>query len=229
MILYQLKQYIKRVAGTKYEWQSHIDNIAYIFDKNLKTHNPSNILDVGSGDGSRTLIVANYFSIRPNNIYGIDYEDKYIIETGKLFNAKKIDLESGLLPYQDETFDLVTCNQVLEHLKNYSKVIDEVIRVSKKGAYIVFGIPNLAHLINRMYLLLGVQPLCILLNGPHVRAYTHSSFIKLLKLLNSTRRIKLVDYTGSLMYPLPLVVAKCLTKHFVGLSGYTCYLLKKLH
>jgi ubiquinone/menaquinone biosynthesis C-methylase UbiE len=225
MILHQLKQYIKKAAGTKYEWQSHIDNIVYIFDKNLKTYNPSNILDVGSGDGSRTFIMANYFNIRPDNIYGIDYEDKYIVETSKFFNARKIDLETGLLPYEDETFDLVTCNQVLEHLKNYGKVIDEVIRVSKKGGYIVFGIPNLAHLINRIYLLLGFQPLCIVLNGPHVRGYTHSSFIKL---LNSINRLKLVDCTGSLMYPLPLVVAKCLTKYFVGLSGYTCYLLQKI-
>jgi ubiquinone/menaquinone biosynthesis C-methylase UbiE len=169
--------------------------------------------------------MAKYFNIEPRNIYGIDYEDNYVAETRKIFNAEKIDLERDRLPYEDESFDLITCNQVLEHLKNYRKAIEEMIRVSKKGGYIVFGIPNLAHLINRIYLLLGVQPLCIHLNGPHVRGYTHSSFVQL---LNSIERLKLVDYTGSTMYPLPLVAAKCLSKHFVALSGYTCYLLQKI-
>lgn len=225
MILSELKEFIKKIIGTKYEWQSHIDNILYIFDKNLKTYDPNNILDVGSGDGSRTLLMAKYFNIEPHDIYGIDYAEKYIVETREIFNAQRIDLETDLLPYDDESFDLITCNQVLEHLKNYRKAIDEVIKVCKKGGYIIFGIPNLAHLINRIYLLLGVQPLCMLLKGPHVRGYTHTSFIKM---LNSIERLKLVDYTGSIMYPLPLVVAKCLTKHFVGLSGYTCYLLQKI-
>ena len=225
MIPSKLKELIKKIIGAKYEWQSHIDNIICIFDKNLKTYNPHNILDVGSGDGSRTLIMAKYFNIEPRNIYGIDCENKYIVETREIFNAEKIDLERDLLPYEDESFDLITCNQVLEHLKNYRKAIDEVIRVSKKGGYIAFGIPNLAHLMNRIYLLLGTQPLCILLNGPHVRGYTHSSFFEI---LNSIDRLKLVDYTGSIMYPLPLVVGKFLAKHFVGLSGYTCYLLQKI-
>ena len=224
MTFSELKKFAKKTVGTHYEWQSHIDNIIYMFQNNLRTYNAKNILDVGSGDGSRTLLMAKYFNIENHNIFGVHYNDKYIAETRKVFNAERIDLETDALPYNDGMFDLVICNQVLEHLKNYMKVIDEVIRVTRKGGYIVFGIPNLAHLINRIYLLLGVQPLCILLSGPHVRGYTHSAFIKL---LNSVERVKMVDYTGTIMYPLPLILAKFLAKHFVGLSGYTCYLLQK--
>ena len=161
MTFCEFKESTKKIIGTQYEWQSHIDNIFYIFDKNLRTYNPNNLLDVGSGDGNRTLLMAKHFNIESHNVYGVDYNEKCVAETNKLFNAEKIDLEVDVLPYEDERFDLITCNQVLEHLKNYREVINEVIRVARRGGYIVFGIPNLAHLINRIYLILGIQPMCI--------------------------------------------------------------------
>ena len=224
-IYLKLKEYIKhRVIGTQYEWESHIDNILRIFDENLKTYAPNNILDVGCGSGDRTIRIASHFNIDIRNAYGVDYDEQNVIACKKRFNAKKIDLETDDLPHEDNTFDIVICNQVLEHLKNYRKVIDDLIRVTKKGGYIAVGIPNLAHLINRIYLLFGIQPMCIHLDGPHVRSFTHKGFIKMLAPLQG---IKLIDYKGALMFPLPLIATKFLAKHFVGLSGYTCYLLRK--
>jgi len=142
-----------------------------------------------------------------------------------VFNASKIDLETDDIPYENNTFDLVICNQVLEHLKNYRKVIDDIIRVTKRRGYIVIGIPNLAHLINRIYLLFGIQPMCLHLDGSHVRAFTHGSFVKMLA---SFQTVKLIDCKGSAMYPLPFFIAKYIDDYFVGLTGYVCYLLRKL-
>ena len=106
-----------------------------------------------------------------------------------------------------------------------TEVANEIIRVIRKGGHIVIGIPNLSHLINRIYLLLGIQPMCIHLEGPHVRGFTHRAFKKYLISLEGT---KLIAYSGALMYPFPLIISKSLAKHFVGFSGYTCYLLKKI-
>jgi len=222
----KFKKYIKyRFIGTQYEGESHIDNMFRIFDKNLKMYSPNNILDVGCGNGYRTVRIADYFNVHVKNVYGLDYNDDFIIACKRIFNASKIDLETDDMPYEDNAFDLVICNQVLEHLKNYRKVIDDLIRVTKKRGYIVIGIPNLAHLINRIYLLFGIQPMCIHLDGPHVRAFTHESFIKMLA---SFQRVKLMDCTGAIMYPLPFFMAKCISDYFVGLSGYVCYLLQKI-
>ena len=219
-----MKNLFKKIVGTEYEWESHIANIFYLFKKCLKEYKPEIILDVGCGDGQRTTRIANYFNIKMSNIYGVDYDDKCVIEASKIFNAKKIDLETEVLPYRDGMFDLVICNQVLEHLKNFKETIEDIIRVTSKGGYIIIGIPNLAHLINRIYLLLGIQPMCIHLDGPHVRSYTHRAFIHFLR---SLENIKLIGYTGALMYPLPIGISKILAKFFIGLSGYTCYLLEK--
>ncbi len=225
-IYLKLKEYIKyHIIGTQHEWDSHIDNMLRIFDENLRTYIPNNILDVGCGDGDKTIRMANHFNIDMHNTYGVDYDDQRVIDCGKIFNAEKIDLETDDLPYENNTFDLVICNQVLEHLKNYRKVIDDLIRVTKRGGYIAVGIPNLAHLINRIYLLFGIQPMCIHLDSNHVRSFTHKGFVKM---LTSLQGVKLIDCKGALMYPLPLIIAKFLAKHFVGLSGYTCYLLRKV-
>ena len=224
-ICLKLKEYVKTsLIGTRHEWESHIDNIFRIFEQNLSTFAPENILDIGCGDGKRTIRIAKYYNVNMSDVYGLDHNDELIITCNKMFNASRIDLETEDIPYKDNTFDLVICNQVLEHLKNYKKTIYEATRVTKNRGHIVIGIPNLAHLINRIYLLFGIQPMCIDLNGPHVRSFTHKNFVKI---LNSLESIKLIDCKGSLMYPLPFFLGKSFARHFIGLSGYVCYLLQK--
>lgn len=221
----ELRKFIKQISGTQYEWKGSLDNLFRIFDKNISTYNPDNLLDIGCHDGDKTIQTANYFKIDMHNIYGVDSDDRRISTCKNIFNAHKIDLESEDLPYEENMFDLVVCNQVLEHLKNYRKVIDDMIRITRKKGYIVLGIPNLAHLINRIYLVFGIQPMCIHIDGPHVRGFTHKSFVDL---LSSLDRAELIDFTGTTMYPLPSIIGNFLSKYLIGLSGYICYLLQKV-
>ena len=134
----KLKEFVKRsLIGTQHEWESHIDNIFRIFDKNLKEYYPYNIMDVGCGNGSRTIRIANHLNVDISNVYGVDYSEDFVMTCQSMFNVSKIDLEIDNIPHDDDTFDIIICNQVLEHLKNYSKVIDELIRVTKKKGYIL--------------------------------------------------------------------------------------------
>ncbi len=215
----------KKIIGTQHEWESYFENILYVLDKNLRTYQPRNLLDVGCNIGNITIQIGKYFNLNANDIHGVDINDQYIASARKIFKAERVDVESEPLPYNDNTFDLVICSQLLEHLKDYRKVIDDIIRVSKKNGYIILGIPNLAHLINRIYLVFGIQPLCINIESFHLRGFTHKAFIRM---LNSIEKIRLIDCSGSLMYPLPFAIAKVLSKYLVGLSAYTCYLLEKI-
>jgi ubiquinone/menaquinone biosynthesis C-methylase UbiE len=202
------KEFLKRrIVGVQYEWESHINNIFEIFDKNLKNYKAENMLDVGCATGERTVRIADYLKIKIDKIYGVDYEDQYVNESKNKFNAFKVDLEINNLPFENNTFSLVVCNQVIEHLKEYKKVIENIIRVTHKNGYIVLGVPNLGHLINRINLLFGIQPMCISLDGLHVRAFTHKAFVKMLK---SFEGIELIDYAGALMYPIPFYFSKYL-------------------
>ena len=46
------------------------------------------------------------------------------------------------LPFQENSFDVVFCNHVLEHIPNDTKAIQELYRVMKKGGFGIFQIPQ---------------------------------------------------------------------------------------
>ena len=46
------------------------------------------------------------------------------------------------LPFQDNEFDVVFCNHVLEHIPNDKKAMRELFRVLKKGGFGIFQIPQ---------------------------------------------------------------------------------------
>ncbi|MEJ2365479.1 MAG: methyltransferase domain-containing protein [Deltaproteobacteria bacterium] len=168
----KLKECVKsRFIGTQHEWESHIDNIFQIFNKNLKGYSPNNIIDVGCGYGYRTLRIAEYFGIDKSNVYGVDKDEECITPCQNVFNTQKVDLEVESIP------------------------------------------------------LFGIQPRCIAIDSSHVRAFTHRDFARM---LNSHQELKLVDFEGALMYPLPVFLAKTLARYFVGLTGYVCYLMQKI-
>ena len=46
------------------------------------------------------------------------------------------------LPFEDNSFDLIFCNHVLEHIPNDKKAMQELFRVLKKGGFGIFKIPQ---------------------------------------------------------------------------------------
>lgn len=46
------------------------------------------------------------------------------------------------LPFEDNTFDVVLCTEVLEHVVDPNRVVRELMRVAKPGARVVVSIPN---------------------------------------------------------------------------------------
>jgi len=46
------------------------------------------------------------------------------------------------LPFDDNSFDVVICNHVLEHIINDQKAMSELYRVMKKGGFGIFQVPQ---------------------------------------------------------------------------------------
>ena len=46
------------------------------------------------------------------------------------------------LPFEDDSFDVVFCNHVLEHIPDDTKAMQELYRVMKKGGMGIFQIPQ---------------------------------------------------------------------------------------
>lgn len=109
------------------------------FINDIRELQPKTILDVGCGEGF-TLERLRKQKIG-ERLEGIDYL-KTAIDIGKKEHPKLI-LKHGTayaLPYKDNTFDVVICSEVLEHLEHPEKALEELRRVTKK--YAVLSVPN---------------------------------------------------------------------------------------
>ena len=65
-----------------------------------------------------------------------------------------VDLNLEKLPYQDKTFDIVTCTEVIEHLEHYRETLREVFRVLKENGTFVVSTPNILNLKSRIRFLI---------------------------------------------------------------------------
>jgi len=130
-----------------YEWEGRINKselkkrLKVVFEilVNNVPLKGKKFLDVGCGLG--------YFSVRAGKlgarVYGIDIGDKLIDICRKKYPKGKFLVASGArLPFKDNSFDVVLCTEVIEHVNSQKKVISEIFRVLKKDGYIIVTTPN---------------------------------------------------------------------------------------
>ena len=110
-------------------------------------------LDCGCSNGLFSGEIAD--AIGTNLIYGIDFQAENC--TNGDIEICKTDLNKAF-PFQDEVFDVVHANQVIEHLSGSDSFIKEIYRVLKPGGYAVISTPNLGSLHNIISLIFGYQP-----------------------------------------------------------------------
>ncbi len=116
-----------------------LDNFFRNLVELIKTKKVDSILDVGCGEGF-TLNRLREQKIG-KKLEGIEYL-KTAIELGKKMYPD-IKIKQGNiynLPYADNSFDLVLCTEVLEHLEDPEKGLKELVRVAKK--YLIISVPN---------------------------------------------------------------------------------------
>jgi SAM-dependent methyltransferase len=181
-----------------------------------------NMLDVGCGEGEATCLYAAKLRLPFSSVHGIEPQEKY--KHLPPFQVHSLDIERQRFPFDDESFDLVICNQVLEHLKIVIQPLREMARILRPKGRLLLGVPNLASLMSRMLLAMGRDPICLPFPGPHIRGFTHGSF---LKFLTSNPRFKLLRTSGSAFYPLPPFLGEPAARMFPGLACYTLYLFQK--
>jgi len=120
------------------------------------------LLDVGCKEGINTLRLGDAIGTR--RLLGLECN----LRTLRQAAHRRIDPIVGdanrPLPLKDESVDVVTATDVLEHLVDPQMLVRETYRVLKPGGYAMFATPNLASWHNIFALLIGLQPF----SGPNV-------------------------------------------------------------
>jgi len=123
-------------SNNKFTFERY-NNIFKLIEPHIKFS--SKVLDIGCAMGG----FLNYIKTKGvNKLYGIDLTQKYIdyanqnnSYTIKLGNAESI-------PFENNLFDILVIDQVLEHVANPQKVFKEAKRVLKIGGIFCLGVPD---------------------------------------------------------------------------------------
>lgn len=96
------------------------------------------LLDVGSGWGEFTYEARRRGAIA----YGIEPDPELLDISSTLISGVFVRGVAEYLPFKDETFDILICYTVLEHVMDVEKSIKEMLRVLKRGGILYLVVPN---------------------------------------------------------------------------------------
>jgi len=128
--------------------------------------NGKTVLDLGCAGG----FMAEALDDRGAKVTGIDPASQAIEAARQHAVGRKIKFDVGVgenLPYSDQSFDIVVCVDVLEHVQDLRQVTQEVSRVMKPGGLFCFDTIN-RNLLSRLATITVAENLLRLLpKGTH--------------------------------------------------------------
>ena len=116
--------------------------------KKYKLKNSGTMLDVGCGEGRHIFGVMQDYPMM--KCIGLDMDKKSleIAEEGYEYfesisnvGAEFLKGSAYSLPFSNNTFDLIVCSEVLEHLHEYNDAVKEIYRVLKPGGKFYASVP----------------------------------------------------------------------------------------
>lgn len=99
------------------------------------------VLDIASGSGYGTKMLAK----TAKKVFGVDVDATSVQYAKENYPAKNLEYKVGdgeSIPLPDNSVDVVTTFETIEHIPDYKKFIDEVRRVLKPDGLAVVSTPN---------------------------------------------------------------------------------------
>ena len=91
------------------------------------------------------------------------------------------DMEYEKLDCESDSFDITLAFMILEHMKEPSNFVREIIRVTRNSGLVLMSIPNIASFLSRIRLLVGYLPAAVSSDPTHVRFYTRRELQRLFR------------------------------------------------
>lgn len=94
------------------------------------------ILDIGCGTGTMVTHLMRY-----GRAYGVDMDHEAVVYCTERGLDVMVQASAGQLPFENETFDLVTMLDVLEHIVDDGAALTEARRILRKGGLLMVAVP----------------------------------------------------------------------------------------
>ena len=128
-------------------WWNH--DFLELMARRLRLDECRSLLDVGCGQCHWSRLLVSLMA-KPATICALDDDPKWAAGSDNLrqfFQARGATVEfkqgdAHALPYADNSFDVVTCQTTLIHLRNPKAAITEMRRVAKPGGLVLCAEPN---------------------------------------------------------------------------------------
>ncbi len=105
----------------------------------LKNTEGKKILEIGCGRG---FYLKSFRKLFPEaEIVGVDKNKKYLAQI-RVKGIKLIEADAQKLPLADNYFENVVASEILEHVDDDKKVLEEIWRVLKNGGKTMITVPN---------------------------------------------------------------------------------------
>jgi SAM-dependent methyltransferase len=118
---------------------------------------PKVFLDIGCGSGVATRFIGERAGAA--KIVGVDISERAVAEARRTgIDARQVNVDAESLPFEPGSMDAVHCGEVIEHVVDTDRLLDEIKRVLSPDGVCVLSTPNLAAWHNRAALLIGYQP-----------------------------------------------------------------------
>lgn len=98
------------------------------------------LLDMGCGDGR---LAPFYQAITNAATYGIELSPEAVKNAQILFpGINYVHGDATQTPYSENLFDIIVCQEVLEHIQHQQLLIKEASRILKNGGHLILTTPN---------------------------------------------------------------------------------------
>lgn len=168
-------------------WKNHKKRIEIMIDfldealkKSGKSKGDFKIIDIGGNTG----VIAQLAKEKNYDITVADISDKALKKAkSKGLKVCKLDFNENFI-LNDKKYDVVIAGEIIEHILDVKKFLDECNRILKDNGYLILSTPNLATFKDRIRFLFGKMPYQI---NPtheylklHIRHFNYTSLKDLL-------------------------------------------------
>ncbi len=187
--------------------QARYDALAQdVSDWAASSDGPWRVLIVGCGEGTELRYLEHKPHFDRLRVSGANINDR-IYKRDSLEASFVGDLMRGYADIPSGYYDVVICEQVLEHLLDTSIAIATLERVLKPGGRLIVGVPIFPPLLRaaRQYLVPVLDRLTQHRPRGHVQAFSLSSFLRVMTTHSTLRPIKARGFriiSGGVLRPL---------------------------